>query len=243
MKKLLVCLGAVAMAAAWSSGAQAVTVSISAGPNSPGGGDITFDSGLVLGTVINTPTFSEILANQAGPQSFVGVSFAGDAYIVNNGDPSGPANGQSATPAGDVTNYMSVLGGTSETLTFSATSKNFGLYWGSIDDYNSITFVRTGFADVTITGAYAPILAGPDFGNQFADPQNRYIVFSDILFDSIVLQSSKNSFEFDNVSFASAGNAPGTPETSTWAMMLLGFLGVGFISYRRKTAKPSLRFA
>ena len=32
------------------------------------------------------------------------------------------------------------------------------------------------------------------------------------------------------------------PETSTWAMMLLGFAGVGFFAYRRKS-KPAFRFA
>ncbi len=32
------------------------------------------------------------------------------------------------------------------------------------------------------------------------------------------------------------------PEPSTWAMMILGFAGVGFMAYRRK-AKPAFRFA
>ncbi len=31
------------------------------------------------------------------------------------------------------------------------------------------------------------------------------------------------------------------PEPSTWAMMILGFLGVGFMAYRRKQNGPSLR--
>ena len=31
------------------------------------------------------------------------------------------------------------------------------------------------------------------------------------------------------------------PEPSTWAMMILGFAGVGFMAYRRK-AKPAFRF-
>jgi hypothetical protein len=30
------------------------------------------------------------------------------------------------------------------------------------------------------------------------------------------------------------GNTPAVPEPSTWAMMILGFLGVGFLAYRRK---------
>jgi hypothetical protein len=33
------------------------------------------------------------------------------------------------------------------------------------------------------------------------------------------------------------------PEASTWAMMLLGFAGVGFMAYRRKQNGPALRIA
>ncbi len=37
-------------------------------------------------------------------------------------------------------------------------------------------------------------------------------------------------------------NAPDVPELSTWAMMLLGFAGIGFMAYRRKS-KPELMAA
>jgi len=33
------------------------------------------------------------------------------------------------------------------------------------------------------------------------------------------------------------------PEPSTWAMMVLGFAGLGFMAYRRKSATPALRVA
>ena len=33
------------------------------------------------------------------------------------------------------------------------------------------------------------------------------------------------------------------PEPSTWAMMILGFAGVGFMAYRRKQNGPALRLA
>jgi hypothetical protein len=36
--------------------------------------------------------------------------------------------------------------------------------------------------------------------------------------------------------------APAVPEPSTWAMMILGFLGVGFMAYRRKN-KSTFRLA
>jgi len=35
----------------------------------------------------------------------------------------------------------------------------------------------------------------------------------------------------------------GVPEPSTWAMMILGFFGVGFMAYRRKQDGPALRIA
>jgi hypothetical protein len=48
-------------------------------------------------------------------------------------------------------------------------------------------------------------------------------------------------FAIDNVSF-NEPVAGGVPEPSTWAMMILGFAGVGFMAYRRKS-KPALMAA
>jgi hypothetical protein len=39
------------------------------------------------------------------------------------------------------------------------------------------------------------------------------------------------------------GFAPAVPEPSTWAMMILGFLGVGFVAYRRRSQGGHFRFA
>ena len=38
------------------------------------------------------------------------------------------------------------------------------------------------------------------------------------------------------VRLGGSGIAPAVPEPSTWAMMLLGFTGIGFLAYRRKAA-------
>jgi len=43
----------------------------------------------------------------------------------------------------------------------------------------------------------------------------------------------------DNTGGISLSVVSGVPETSTWAMMILGFAGVGFLAYRRKS-KPAL---
>jgi PEP-CTERM motif len=46
------------------------------------------------------------------------------------------------------------------------------------------------------------------------------------------------TFEFSE----NVGNVAAVPEPSTWAMMLLGFAGIGFMAYRRKS-KPALMAA
>jgi hypothetical protein len=48
---------------------------------------------------------------------------------------------------------------------------------------------------------------------------------------SILLDSSGVQGDWDNVRLSSS-----VPELSTWAMLLLGFAGVGFVGYRRKAA-------
>jgi len=48
------------------------------------------------------------------------------------------------------------------------------------------------------------------------------------------LDASGNDFAIDNISITAV------PEPSTWAMMLLGFAGVGFMAYRRKSKAASV---
>jgi hypothetical protein len=57
--------------------------------------------------------------------------------------------------------------------------------------------------------------------------------------------TSVNDDDTYNVTFQILGNVSGVsavPEPSTWAMMILGFAGVGFMAYRRKS-KPALMAA
>jgi hypothetical protein len=52
-----------------------------------------------------------------------------------------------------------------------------------------------------------------------------------------VVIGSSSSFPFTDLSLTTA-----VPEPSTWAMMILGFCGLGFMAYRRKS-KPALMAA
>lgn len=56
-------------------------------------------------------------------------------------------------------------------------------------------------------------------------------------FTSLRLTSSSNAFEIDNLAINS-----GVPEPATWAMMLVGFVGVGF-GLRRQRSRLQLQAA
>jgi hypothetical protein len=54
------------------------------------------------------------------------------------------------------------------------------------------------------------------------------------------------SFSLNNIFFGlhdtlTITQVAAVPEPSTWAMMILGFFGVGFMAYRRKQSGPALR--
>jgi hypothetical protein len=75
-------------------------------------------------------------------------------------------------------------------------------------------------------------------------PTNQYSSWTAFGANSF-FQSGLNTLEFDVVNYAQNGGNPSglnvqfltaaVPEPSTWAMMILGFLGVGFVAYRRKS--------
>ena len=138
-----------------------------------------------------------------------------------------------AQPFGTSGNYLSVLGGGSIDISFSSRN-SISFYWGSVDTYNSIVFHTDG-GNVLLTGSQvSPLLPT---GCQGSSSCNGYVTFtSDSAFSSVTLSSCLNSFELTNIS--------AVPEPSTWAMMILGFLGLGFFGYRKsKNSGPAFRVA
>jgi hypothetical protein len=144
----------------------------------------------------------------------------------------------------DKTPYLTVFGGTTETITLAAgdLGKGFGLYIGSLDAYNSITFYSGTNEIFSVSGSQIAAATGlKDNGSTTGYDSNRYVEFQDLdagaLFTSVVLSSTKNSFEVDNIGVAydaPTSGAPPVPEASTWVMMILGFLGLGLVGVRRR---------
>jgi fibronectin-binding autotransporter adhesin len=164
-----------------------------------------------------------------------GASFSGSGIVMRNG-PVGdqPSLGLYAEPFHDTTNYLALLGGASETISYATMKDIFGLYWGSLDPYNNISFFNGNALVVSYTGAQIdPLIAN---GDQQSDNSNRFVIFSGLNFDRVVLNSGQNSFEFDNVVAAAA------PELASWVLMLVGFATIGFAA-RRRSRRSSVAVA
>lgn len=190
--------------------------------------------------------FNSITPIQSGPFDIVnnGITygFSGNGAVV--GFPS--VSGAYASPAGDPTPYLSTgFNGTSgtmtETLTLGGLHNYFGLYWGSIDSYNTLEF----YQGTNLVGSIVGNQVGaPANGDQADGNQNRYVNIvsnsSSTDFDTIKFVTGSPAFEADNFALTAA-----VPEASTWAMMVLGFLGLGFVGYRKssKSAGPAFRLA
>ena len=146
-----------------------------------------------------------------------------------------------AIPLGDGTNYVYAPDrpAGSATLAFAPTN-SVTIYWGSIDgdppttNQNILTLSN---GDV-VTGADLELALGAlGTGSQKSPQNNLWVKVSDTAsFDWFIATSTKNSFEFDM-----AGAV--IPEPSTWAMLLLGFSGLGYAAFRRNAKSRFARVA
>jgi hypothetical protein len=143
-----------------------------------------------------------------------------------------PADSEGAPPANSIpsgTPYLSVLGGGSATITFDAPVTAFQFDWGSIDSYNTLTISSSGADPMIIPGTN---FTNPANGDQVLPGTNGlFTVRGDAgeTFSSITLTSGSNSFEIDNLAVKTGA----VPEPATWAMMIMGFGGIGAMIRRR----------
>jgi hypothetical protein len=79
-------------------------------------------------------------------------------------------------------------------------------------------------------------------GQAFAgSPAGTYVAFEDLTFPTSDFNYFDQTFVFSTVSVP--GQVSSVPEPSTWAMMILGFAGIGAMAYRRRNRTPMLRMA
>jgi hypothetical protein len=140
-----------------------------------------------------------------------------------------------APPIATVGNFLAAgpNDGGNATLTFTTPTSELSFLWGSPDTFNLLSIV-TNDGTFTYTAAQAGVTP-PNGDQQFAE----YVGFvgtAGTVIQSITFESTSNAFEVSNFAVSAV------PEASTWAMMILGFLGLGFIGYR-KSSNASFRMA
>jgi hypothetical protein len=154
----------------------------------------------------------------------------------------GTTPGLYAQPYGSVGNYYSVGPSTTSPgyidLTGFGDIFNLSLLWGSVDSYNTLYFLDSGF---NILASFSGNdIFNPANGNQTDPNTNPLVSFgldggSESQFAWLAMTSDQNAFEIDDITIN------GVPEPATWAMMLLGFGAIGFAMRRRKSAVSNLR--
>lgn len=134
----------------------------------------------------------------------------------------------------DTGKYHSIQSNASMTYAFNDLQDSFTLLWGSPDNYNFLSFFNG--QDLVDLGSFGDALTGDEIaplgpieplGKKFG-----VVTVSDILFDRVVLSSTRNAFEFGLVS---STPAPVPLPAAAW-MLLAGLGALAGIGRARRAA-------
>ncbi|OHB30868.1 MAG: hypothetical protein A2790_09370 [Phenylobacterium sp. RIFCSPHIGHO2_01_FULL_69_31] len=218
LKPLYALAGAAAIAMAAGSANAAVTfIGYQADLNAGETLVTDFDGGATLGDLALGSDFS---------LTGTGVLFTGSTAKLSAAPALSP-------DSWDETQYLSIQKNQSVTLDTPLLS-SISFYIGSLDRFNSFTFSLADGTSQVVTGAILAALPGMDAnGSQTSFTTNGRLTFSfDSAITAVTMASGNYSLEIGDIGAIFAGAA--VPEPATWAMMILGFGGVGTLMRRRR---------
>jgi hypothetical protein len=153
----------------------------------------------------------------------------GSWYAAPFNPPGSPGGAQETTP------YLAVYANGSATFTLNQGTDYFGLQWGSVDAYNTLTFYGKGGTLLGSIGGQQVIDDGGLTAGSWGVGGTAYanIVSTAPIFQ-VVATSSSPSFEFDNTRVAAA------PLPAALPMFGAVLAGLGAFGWRRTRAKGAV---
>jgi hypothetical protein len=173
------------------------------------------------------------------PVGTLPAGWSGDGYVQTGTKLTTPTSAGYSAPFGvsakDTTPYLAVPMDRSGVdnyveTSFTESHNYFGLWWGSLDTYNTLTFLFNGTIVDSYTGSdiASPF---PADGAQKEHYNNLYVNFLDLpTFNGVRIESSNYAFELDNIALATN---PVIPEPSTLLLLGAGLLGLAGVRRRK----------
>ncbi len=225
MKKFTLVIGAVLLALGLSTVAGATTINYL--HNTNGNEFVSPYAGVTTETFDNTT-----LGSLPRPSGLLW-TWSGNGAVVN-GDISGVASAPFGVSSKDASNYVSVPENVSATpqsataINLGGTYNYFGLWWGSVDTYNTLSFYNSGVPVASFDGT---AITNPNEanGNQIAPTTNLYVNFLGLPdYDSFKMTSTQYAFEADNIAIGRV------PEPTSMLLLGLGLIGLAGVRRRMK---------
>lgn len=238
----LVLAGVAAMGLGMSSAQAALSIVSSVGGAPDGAIRFNFD-GLALGSASGSPR----PATSVVGGTVISVTTTPNAQVVSGGSPgvyaapflSGGngdgfgAGGTDQPDGADATRYITAgstgaAAGAQVIMDLGFDAKYFGILWGSVDTYNTLSFYDGNTLVGTISGSQVTPAAT---GDQGANGTYYVNINSTVAFDRVVATSTQFAFEFDNVALSAAP----IPAPAALGLFGLGLLGLGLARRKQPT--------
>jgi hypothetical protein len=233
-------LGGAALLALAGAPAQAALNIVSVVGGAPTGATLFNFDALAVGTgspQVATGTGGATMTVVLTPDARVANGSLSGQYAApflsgNNGNGFGSPNQPNGA---DTTNYLtsgrdaSPNAGASVALQLGGDYRYFGLLWGSVDAYNTLSFYDNGVLVGSLTGSAVTAAAN---GDQGANGTFYVNINSSLDFDTVVATSSQYAFEFDNVAISRTA----IPEPASLALLGLGLIGLGMAGRAKRRA-------